>query len=110
LINVVSSRATRRRQDQFGARGFRVTGGKRALTHKFRLVLVETSLEPQQQTVAAVPGPIERLLIDEDFVDDPANCCRSRLLLAKRGTSRAADCANLPQAALGHHPLKAGAL
>ena len=41
-------KADRGRYDEFAATGLLVESGKRALAQKIKLVLVETSLEPQQ--------------------------------------------------------------
>ena len=105
--------ADRRRHDEFAAPGLRVTGGKRALTQKIKLILVETSLEPQQQSVIAVPRRVDRRLIDEDCVDDPAHLDQLLPIPAIAGEARdlaGADRADLAEADLGHHPLESGAL
>jgi hypothetical protein len=89
------------------------TGGKRASTQKIKLILVETSLEPQQQTVIAVPRRIDCLLIDQDCVDDPTHLDQLSPIAAIAGEARdlpGADRANLRDTDLGHHPLEAGAL
>src|SRR5271166_2124260 len=46
--------ADRRRHDEFAATSLLVAGGKRALAQRIKLVLVETSFEPEQQSVVAV--------------------------------------------------------
>ena len=76
---------------------------------------VETSLEPQQQSVVAVPGRVDRLLIDKNryrttrqilrsAVANPGRCGRNAR------PSRAQTAPTLPRQTLGHHPFETGAL
>src|SRR6202011_754711 len=46
---------------------------KRALAQQIQLVLVEASLDPEQQAVIAVPWRIDGLLIDQNGVDHAAH-------------------------------------
>ena len=115
LLEAVSGldEADRRRDDEFAAAGFLVAGGQRALAQKVELVLVEAPLEPEQQSVVAVSGRIDRLLIDENRVDDAAHLDQLLPVAAVAGEARdlaGADGADLAEADLGHHPFEARAL
>lgn len=101
LISVVGlHEADRSRYDEFAAPGLRITGGKRALAEKIEFVFVEAPFEPEQQTIIAVPRRVDRFLIDEHRVTTrhiSISCCQSRLLRAKRETSRAQTAPTLPR-------------
>ena len=106
-------KADRGRHDEFAATGLLVASGKRALAQKIKLVLVETSLEPQQQSVVAVPGRVDRLLIDKNCIDDATHLDQLLPIPAVAGEARdfpSADRADLAEADLGHHPFETGAL
>ena len=66
-----------------------------------------TSLEPQQQSVVAVPGRVDRLLIDKNCIDDATHLDQLLPIPAVAGEARdfpSADRADLAEADLGHHP------
>jgi hypothetical protein len=112
LVAASLHEADRRRYDEFAATGLLITGGERSRAQKIKLVLVETSLEPEQQTIIAVPG-LDRLLINEDCVHDAAHLDRLLPIPAVAGKARdlaGADCADLAETDLGHHSLEANAL
>src|SRR4029077_7544641 len=86
---------------------------ERALAQQIQLVLVEATLEPEQQAVVAVPWRIDGLLIDQNGVAHRANL--DEFLPIPAVASEARDLAganrpNLTEANLRYHPLKASAL
>src|SRR6202049_3921735 len=90
-----------------------VAGRERALAQQIQLVLVEASLEPEQQAVIAVPWRIDGLLIDQNGVDHAAHL--DELLPIPAVASEARDLAganrtNLTEANLRYYSLKASAL
>src|SRR6202022_3580032 len=102
-----------RRHNQLAPARLLVARRKRALAQQIQLVLVEASLEPEQQAVIAVPWRIDGLLIDQNGVDHAAHL--DELLPIPAVASEARDLAganrtNLTEANLRYHPLKASAL
>ena len=104
--------ADRRRDDEFAPPGLLVARRERPLTQEVELVLVEAALQPQQQPVVALPRRIDRLLIDQQRVDDPAHL--DELLPVAAVAREARDLpgrhrADLAEADLGDHALEARA-
>src|SRR6266404_3830256 len=98
--------------DELAAACLLIAGRERALPQQIELVLVEAALETEQKPIVAVPGRINRLLIDQHRIDHPAHL--DQLLPISAVASKARDFArcdgpNLAEAHLRHHPLKAGA-
>src|SRR3974390_572923 len=105
--------AHRRADDEFAATRLLIAGRQRTLPQQIKLVLVEAALEAEQQPIVAVTGRIDRLLIDQYGVDDAAHLDQLLPIPAVAGETRdlaRRDGANLAEAYLRHHPLKAGAL
>jgi hypothetical protein len=70
------------------------------LPQKVELVFVEAALEAQEEAIIALPGRVDRLLSISSVSTTrhiSTNCCQSRLLRAKRETSRAATAPTLPR-------------
>src|SRR5262249_59928700 len=102
-----------RRHNQLAAARLLVARRKRALAQQIQLVLVEASLEPEQQAVVAVPWRIDGLLIDQNGVDHAAHL--DELLPIPAVESEARDLAganrtNLTEANLSYRRLKTTAL
>src|SRR6266436_141783 len=101
-----------RSDDELAAACLLIAGRERALSQQIELVLVEAALETEQKPIVAVPGRINRLLIDQHRIDHPAHL--DQLLPIPAVASEARDLArcdgpNIAEAHLRHHPLKAGA-
>src|SRR5262245_31216370 len=60
----------RRRHNQFAAAGLLVACRERALSQKVQLILVEAALQPQKQSVVAMPRSIDSFLVNQHRVDD----------------------------------------
>src|ERR1700693_5874450 len=92
--------ADRGSDDKFAAPGLLIAGRQRTVAQKIELILVEAALQSQQQPVVALTRRIDRLLIDQHGITPrhiSISCCQSRLLRAKRETSRAATAPTLPR-------------
>jgi hypothetical protein len=82
------------------------------LPKQVEFVLVEGSLQPQQQPIIAQARRIHRLLIDEQCVDNTAHLDQLLPLAAVPREARNLACANrthLPETDLRHHALKSSA-
>src|SRR5690606_1937331 len=104
--------ADRGGNDQFPTACLLVAGRERALTQKIELVFVETPLQPQKKPVIALTGSIDRLLVDQDSIDDAAHLDELLPVTAVAGKPRYFACCNrtdLAQADLGNHSLETGA-
>src|SRR6202021_2774482 len=102
-----------RRHNQLAPARLLVAGRERALAQQIQLVLVEAPLEPEQQTVVAVPWRIYGLLIDQNGVDHAAHLDELLPIPAVASEARdlaGANCTNLTEANLRYHPLKPSAL
>src|SRR3954468_17138817 len=74
--------------------------GQRALTQQVEFVFVQAAFQAKQESIIALARGIDGLLIDEQSIDDAAHLdqlLQSRLLRAKRETSRAATAPTLPR-------------
>jgi hypothetical protein len=101
-----------RRNHEFATTGLLITRRERALTQEIELVLVEAAFEPEEQTIVAQTRRVDRLLIDEQGIDDAAHL--HELLPVAAVAGEAGDLAgghgaDLAQAYLGDHALEAGA-
>ena len=65
--------AHRRADDEFATARLLVACRERALAQEIKFVFVEASLQPEQQPVIAVPGRLDRLLIDQHGIDNAAH-------------------------------------
>src|SRR5215207_396605 len=104
--------ADRGRNDKLAAACLLMACRERALPQKVELVLVEAALETQEQAVVALARCVDRLLVDEERVDDAAHF--NELLPISAVARKARDlpgghCADLAQADLGDHALETGA-
>jgi hypothetical protein len=59
--------------DELAAACLLIAGRERALSQQIELVLVEAALETEQKPIVAVPGRINRLLIDQHCIDHPTH-------------------------------------
>jgi hypothetical protein len=66
-----------RADDEFAAARLLITGRKRTLPQQIKLVLVETALQSEQQSIIALTGCIDRLLISQNGVDHARRKCCS---------------------------------
>ena len=103
---------TGRRDDELAAPGLLVARRERALTQEVELVLVEAALQPEQQAVVALARRVDRLLVDQQRIDDAAHL--DELLPVAAVAREAGDLpgghrADLAEADLGDHALEAGA-
>src|ERR1700680_2321884 len=104
--------ADRSSDDEFAAPGLLIAGRQGTLTQKIELILVEAALQSQQQPIVALTRRIDRLLIDQHGIDDAAHLDQLLPVTAVAGEARdfpRRDRADLAQADLGHHSIKAGA-
>src|SRR6202040_3633607 len=62
----------RRADDELATARLLVACRERALAQEIKFVFVEASLQPEQQPVIAVPGRVDRLLIDQHGIDNAA--------------------------------------
>jgi len=104
--------ADRRRDDEFAPPRLLVARRERTLTQKIEFVFVEAALEPEQQAVVALPGRVDRFLIDQQRIDDAAHLDELLPVAAVAGETR--DLAgrhgpDLSEANLGDHAFEAGA-
>src|SRR6201987_5691491 len=102
-----------RRHNQLAPARLLVARRKRALAQQIQLVLVEASLQPEQQAVVAVPWRIDGLLIDQNGVDHAAHLDELLPIPAvasEAGHLAGANRTNLTEANFRYHPLETGAL
>ena len=102
--------ADRRRNDECAPSRLLVARREGPLTEQIELVLVEAALEAEQQAVVALPRRIDRLLVDQERVDDPAHLDELLPVAAVAREARDLPCrhrSNLAQAHLGDHALEA---
>ena len=114
LLELVADlhKADRGSDDEFTAPGLLVACRKRTLAQKIQLVLIETSLQSQQQPVIALARRIDRLLVDQNGIDDAAHLDELLPVPAVAGEARdlpRGDRTDLAEADLGDHPIEAGA-
>lgn len=86
--------------NEFATAGFLIAGRERMLAQKIEFVLIEASLQPQQQPVVALTRCIDRLLVDQHGVDDSAHLNEllpATAVAGKPDTSRAATAPTLPR-------------
>src|SRR5271169_3691782 len=105
--------AHRGADDELAATRLLVSGRERTLPQQIKLVLIEAALETEQQPIVAVTGRIDRLLINQHGVDHATHLDQLLPISAVASETRdlaRRDGANLAEAYLRHHPLKAGAL
>src|SRR5882724_2742697 len=104
--------ANRGCDDEFAAAGLLVAGRERTLAQKIEFILVEASLQPQQQPVIALTRCIDRLLVDQHGVDDAAHLDELLPVAAVAGKARHLPRRNRPDLAetdFGDHPIEARA-
>src|ERR1700733_8818642 len=92
--------------------GLHIAGRQGTLAQKIELILVEAALQSQQQPVVALTRRIDRLLINQHSIDDPAHLDELLPVTAVAGETRdfpRRDRTDLAQANLGHHSIKTGA-
>ena len=85
--------------------------GERALAQQIELVLVEAALKAEQQPVVALPGGVDRLLVDEQRVYHPAHLDQLLPVATVSGKTRdlaRGDRPHVAQTYLSHHPLEPG--
>ena len=99
--------------DELSAARLLVAGRERALAQEIEFVLVEATLQPEQQPIIALARCVYCLLVDQHSVDYAAHL--DQLLPVPAVTGKARDFprayrADLAEAHLRHHALEAGAL
>ena len=106
------TKPTGARDDEFAASRLLVARRQRPLAQEVELVLVEAALQPEQQPIVALARRVDRLLIDQDRVDDAAHLDQLLPVAAVAGEARhlpGRHRADLAEADLGDHALEAGA-
>ncbi len=68
--------AHRRTDDELAATRLLIAGRQRTLPQQIKLVLVEAALQSEQQPIIAVPGRIDRFLINQNGVNDSTQLSR----------------------------------
>ena len=80
----------------------------RTLSQQVQLVLVQTALQTEQESIVAEPGCVDHLLIDQHGVHDAADLYQFLpfAAVARSEKPRGGDSSHYPQADFGHYALE----
>ena len=99
--------------DKFATACLLVSGRQRTLAQEIEFILVEAALQSEQEPIVAVPGCVNRLLINQHRIHHAAHLNQLLPIPAVAGEARnlpCTDCADLAEADLCDHSLESHAL